>query len=257
MKKLLLFLFTGISVSAFAQHPCDSLKGKIHYSSSICVVDEDTLITIATGTGPFIYRWSPTGQTTDTIIVDPYDTFNIPRSVTIKDSCGDSITIPVIIKLETPVLSACCNSTILIGDSVLFITYGDIVSYHWSPPVHCLNPPLCDSVIATPTITTTYTVGGIDTAGCPAELALEIIVGYAGISSISQAKPINIYPNPSPTGFTFSLSEKAEIKLCDVTGRLLFSEIENAGTISVGKDLNPGIYFLFIDNKQVVKLVKM
>lgn len=259
MKKVLLILLIGIASNVFAQHPCDSLSGKLKYSSSICATTLDTIVALTRGTKPFMYKWT-NGKTTDTIIVDPYDTFNIPRSVTIKDSCGDSLTIPITIKLETPLLVACCSGTVWVGQSDTLYAIGpNIISYQWEPSnqVTCLNPPLCDSVLVSPTITTTYKVIGTDSAGCETEAAMIVTVSPAGVQSISGAKLVNVYPNPSSTEFTLSLQNKAFLQVADITGRILFSEMENAGNAAFGKELNPGIYFLIVDGKAVGKLVKL
>ena len=154
-------------------------------------------------------------------------------------------------------MSACCNTTIQPGHDTILTAYGSgITNYSWAPSGTCLTPS-CDSVRVSPTITTSYTVTGIDSLGCPVQRILTVVVGSTSVPSISGTDFVNIYPNPSSTEFTVDLATKAQIKVCDVTGRLLFSKLENAGTITFGKELNSGMYFLFIDGKPGVKVVKL
>jgi len=257
MKKLLLLLFIGISLEAFAQHPCKSLKVSISPPAGGCPGTPVELVAHISGTPPYTYLWSPGGETTDTIIVAPIVTTKY--TVTVKDSCGDSANKSTTVIVYNPMVTACCNDTIYAGHDTLLVANGNgVISYQWQPAssVVCLNA-LCDSVQATPTVTTTYTVIGTDFLGCQGLDTVTITVNYISVApSISESDFVNIYPNPSSTRFTVELQTKALLKLCDITGRIIFSEIENAGTVTFGKGLSPGMYFLFIDGKPGVKLVK-
>ena len=219
----------------------------------ICGGGSALLKAVASGTGPFTYLWSPGGATTDTLTVSPTS----PTTFIVTVSNGCKTTKATLVTPDNPSLSACCNTTIKLGhDTILSASGGGMQSYSWTPAGTCLTPS-CDSVRVSPTVTTTYTVTGTDTLGCQVQRLLTVVVGPAAIPYISQSDFVNIYPNPSSTSFTVDLKTKATIKVCDVTGRLLYSKIENAGTITFGKELNPGMYFLFIDGKPGVKVVKM
>lgn len=223
--------------------------------SAFCAGNPITLTASATGTNPpFRYAWS-TGQTGSSITINPGPDSTTTYTVVASNGCYGATTITI--TPEVPILYACCGNNISPGDSVLLITKGNSVYYQWQPAVRCLNPPLCDSVEATPTVTTSYTVTGTDSLGCQADQILLITVSPAGVQSISGAKLVNVYPNPSSTEFTLSLQNKAFLQVADITGRILFSEMENAGNAAFGKELNPGIYFLIVDGKAVGKLVKL
>jgi hypothetical protein len=328
MKKIILLLFVGVSVSAFAQYPCippvvtvtgsawkchgekDTLTvsgtsgntylwnngstrttyitGDIDADSTISVIGtnggcSDTayftiilktppVITTApiasctglpielvpniTGTGPFTYSWS-TGATTDSIgVPSPADSTHVTYTLTVSNGCSSANTFTV--TAEFPTLSACCTSTVSVGNNIILSASGNCISYAWQPSSSavCLNTS-CDSVRVSPAITTTYSVTGTDAAGCQVTGFVTVIVEPAGIPTINGSDFVNIYPNPSSSAFTVTLRNKTEIKLCDITGRMLFSELENAGNVIFGKGLNPGIYFLFIDGKPGIKIVKL
>lgn len=125
----------------------------------------------AKGTGPFTYSWSPGGQTTDTVTVDP-DSVTSYR-VIVSNGCNTTET--TIVTPDNPTLRACCDNIILIGDDTVIVAHGSSDKYQWSPSVTCLNP-LCDSVQVSPTVTTAYTVTLTDTFGCQLERIVTIMV---------------------------------------------------------------------------------
>jgi len=129
---------------------------------------------ILSGTGPFSYVWTPGGATTDTVSV--FDTAQTTYVLRVSNGCVATATTTV--KPDAPILSACCSTTISKGDDTTLTATGDtsIVSYTWTPAGTCLNPPLCNSISVSPTVTTTYTVVGTDYLGCQTESIVTIIV---------------------------------------------------------------------------------
>lgn len=144
--------------------------GSIKYIPS-CGSMPDTIIAKGSGMGPFTYTWS-TGGTYDTIIVTVPDTTTF--NVIISNGCPITKTITVVPYF--PSLSACCNATINIGgDTTISAGGAGITTYQWSPGAG-LNCDTCANVIATPTVTTTYTVTGTDAAGCSSERTITVVV---------------------------------------------------------------------------------
>ena len=136
-----------------------------------CGTLQDTITAKAGGLGPFTYQWS-TGGTHDTVVVTVPDTTTF--SVVISNGCP--ITKTITVDPYFPSLSACCNNTILIGHDTTISAIGTgIKTYQWLPGAG-LNCDTCANVIATPTVTTTYTVIGIDAAGCRSERTITIVV---------------------------------------------------------------------------------
>ncbi len=130
-----------------------------------------TLNAYASGSGPFTYKWSD-GETTSSITVS--DTGTVTYTVTVSNGCPNSTT--AIISPDVPPLSACCDKIIILGDDTVITAGGKgIIHYSWSPS-STLNCDTCPTVIATPTITTTYTVTGTDSLGCQTDRIVTIIV---------------------------------------------------------------------------------
>jgi gliding motility-associated-like protein len=74
----------------------------------------------------------------------------------------------------TPALTACCDTTIISGDTVTINAYGD-VSYIWSPSTS-LSCSTCPNPVASPTVTTTYTVVSTDSNGCKTSREVTVFV---------------------------------------------------------------------------------
>ena len=258
MRKLLLILFTAISIAAMGQKPCTPPSiSMILPPHTICPGDTVQIGVDATGGNtPYTYLWEPTGDTTSTIsvVLDSTTTF----TVTVKNSCGDSATKFATINVSVPKVSLPPITYMALGDSIIIIARGNCNSYQWSPSnVRCLDSPLCDSIKVSPSTTTIYTVTGTLSGVCQAFAVDTVEVGATGVMPVFNEQQINVYPNPSSTEFTITLQNKALLQISDVTGRMLFSETKNAGTINFGKELSPGTYLLIIDGKPAGKLVKL
>ncbi len=162
-----------------------------------CANSPATITVTAFSSFPVTYSWSPGGATTSSITVED----SVPTTYTVIVSDGCVTTKTVRVTPDFPAISACCNDTILEGkDTTIFASGGkNIVSYLWIPPTG-LNCDTCAKVIATPTVTTTYTVIGTDSLGCQSERLVTIYVeipcfnfevpnvftpNYAGVSGVN------------------------------------------------------------------------
>jgi len=146
---------------------------KLNPPTIACSGSPVLLKAVPSGTGPFTYTWSPGGQTTDTITVSPDSVTSYV--VIVSNGCVSSKS--TVVTPDFPVLAACCDHVILLGDDTVIVAHGSgSKPYQWSPPVNCLNPPVCDSVQVGPSVTTTYTVTMTDTFGCQLERIITIVV---------------------------------------------------------------------------------
>jgi gliding motility-associated-like protein len=113
----------------------------------------------ANGAGVTSYLWS-NGATSSSITVtaDTAATYTVVASNGCPDTAKDSLTVFI------PTLNACCDTTIITGDTVTINGFS-AVSYVWTPStsLSCSN---CPDPVASPTVTTTYTVTGTDGNGC-------------------------------------------------------------------------------------------
>ncbi len=114
-----------------------------------------------------------------------------------------------------PLITANTYSTsVLFGGSVTLTAY-NAVSYSWAPPTG-LNTITGATVIASSTITTTYTVTGTNAQGCSSDTIIHVYVTHTGIDEASiPLEDIIIYPNPAIDEFTieFSTTENTSIDI--------------------------------------------
>ncbi|MGL4597688.1 MAG: gliding motility-associated C-terminal domain-containing protein [Bacteroidia bacterium] len=86
--------------------------------------------------------------------------------VTITDSSGCSInsTVTITTTNTPPTINAGADTTILFGNTTTLNAFG-ATNYYWTPAtgLSCTN---CPSPIASPSVTTTYIVQGVDANGC-------------------------------------------------------------------------------------------
>jgi gliding motility-associated-like protein len=114
-----------------------------------------------TATGGGTYLWN-TGATTSSIILWP-SYADSSFTVRVTNGCSDTAKATVHIVPYTQV-TACCDTLINYGGSATVNASG-CVSYIWSPSNN-INCGTCTTIIATPSVTTIYTVSAIDSGGC-------------------------------------------------------------------------------------------
>ncbi len=139
--------------------------------NKICIGNPFTL----TASGACNYLWS-NGATTSSITVSPAST----TTYTVKAWCyNDTIGCDTIlgsqIIVDAAQLHACCDTTIVSGDTASLSSYGSN-NYVWTPNfgLSCDN---CPNAVATPSVTTTYTVSSIDTLnGCTRDTVITVVV---------------------------------------------------------------------------------
>jgi len=126
-------------------------------SSTICAGSSKAL----TATGGGTYKWS-NNSTNSTITVTPSSKTTYSVTVTSVSGCVDTLYSTV--SVDVPLLNVCCDRTIKQGDTIHLLA-SKSSSYVWNPAtgLSCFN---CPDPIATPTVTTTYTITGTDSIGC-------------------------------------------------------------------------------------------
>jgi gliding motility-associated-like protein len=201
------------------------------------------------------YRWSPTTGLSNPnapqtfaspTVTTTYTLTVINDSMEVK-SCGcpdsltkDSVTVNV---YNIPV-TVCCSSTITNGQSVM-LTASPAYKYVWFPNTG-LNNDTGLSVTASPTITTTYTVMGIDSTGCIARDSLTIIVNPETCGEVFI--PTAFSPNQSVNNILFVRGEcisAMDFRIFDRWGNRVFeSQNQSKGWdgTSNGKPLAMGVY---------------
>lgn len=148
--------------------------------------------TSSVSSGSLTYTWN-FGDGSSSTQVSPVHsyinagTYSVKLVVTSNSGCKDSITHPAVTVIANPVVKTNNDLSICRGTTVQLQTTG-AQSYTWNPAqsLSCID---CSNPVATPVISTSYFVRGIDNAGCP---------GYDTIN-ITVYQPIQIDLSPDRT----------------------------------------------------------
>lgn len=176
--------------------------------SGVC----DTMVAVVTGGTPaYTYFWSPGNYTTPTIYDCNTTTTCYTVMVTDANGCTDLMTNICHIVYQPPTIAATGPPSICEGDSAtLNATGSNLASINWSPSGD-LNTSTGNTVIATPTVTTTYTVVGTSSDGCTDTTSLELtvnplpVVTYtSAVDTVCTTDAAFTLTGGSPAGGTYS-----------------------------------------------------
>ncbi len=209
---------------------------------TICMGDSITLSASGGGT----YHWS-NGSKDSIIIVYPISTTNY--SVTITKLCN--VTASTSVTVITPLLFACCDTSIHEGDTVILSASGS-VNYRWTPSTG-LNCDTCPAVIANPAMTTTYTIIGTDSGGCQIERLLTVIVE----NPCTDFTIPNVFtPNGDNRNDYFEIKtenlDKYSIFIYDRWGKEMYKSTDPTkywnGSTETGTEAPDGVYYYIINS---------
>ncbi len=135
------------------------------------------------------------------------------------------------------------NGIICEGESITLLGSGG-VSYSWTPSA-TIDFPTQAQVIATPTITTQYTVVGTDVNGCTNSAVFNVTVDDCAAINENELNLFSLFPNPAMDVVNVqSVNGTAilSLDLLDQNGRLIRSA-EGSTSMQVA-DLATGSYFI-------------
>ncbi|HWY10862.1 MAG TPA: hypothetical protein VN026_06045, partial [Bacteroidia bacterium] len=198
-------------------------------TSSSCSAGSATA-TVAGGTGPYTYTWSPTGGNASTVTGVATGNY----TVTVKDATGCQVgTATVAISASAgPTISIASATTICAGSSAN-LTASGASTYTWSPGA-TLNTTTGANVVATPPATQIYSVSGTSTAGCVGIQTVQVTVNPMPVpvigsnSPVCLGAPINL-TSSGGTGYSW-------------TGPNAFSSALQNPTIPSAAVVNAGVY---------------
>lgn len=153
-----------------------------------------------------------------------------------------------ICQLQPLTITAQDTTTIINGQSVTLVASGS-ATYTWLP-ASSLNTTSGNTVIASPSATTIYTVTGTDINGCMDTSKIKINVDYA-TAILQSVLTCFIFPNPSTDMFTVScpVASQYHLSVFDLNGKLLEEYDEIVSPIEIGKSLHSGVYVLRAEDK--------
>lgn len=159
---------------------------------NLCIGDSVLLA----ATGGDIYNWQPAATLNNNSLSHPwaYPTVNTTYTVTITESvCNESKTLTTdITVLPLPNVNAIKSNDVDCSSDKSNLSATGATSYTWSPAT-TLNSSIIANPVASPTVTTQYTVVGVDNAGCASFDT--ITVDVKGINKGEYLMPTAFTPN--------------------------------------------------------------
>lgn len=163
-------------------------------------------------------------------------------SVQTSNGCSTSSVTNLFIDIKPDIASLTTNSMICSGETTTLSAMG-CVSYTWN------NGNTTSSIVVTPTVSTTYTLSGIDSFGCyGTSVIIQGVSPCIGIKENSLKENIVIYPNPAFTTLNIEIENheigRSRIEILNYLGQTVYkSEFKKQLHIS---QLSSGCYILKI-----------
>lgn len=158
--------------------------------------------TSLTASGGVIYSWSPSAGLSSTTIANPVASPAVTTVYTVTgtdaNGCSNSASLTVKVK-DLPVVTVSPNATICNGLSTTLNASGG-VTYSWSPAAGLSNPAISNPV-ASPSVTTTYTVTVGDASGCSNTGTVKVSIGSSSVVTISSTSTIGCDKNTIYIGY--------------------------------------------------------
>lgn len=179
------------------------------------------------------YVWS-TGATAQSIFV----TTNGNYSVTVTNASGCSATsaTTTVTVNSLPTVTVSPSSATVCSGSSATLTASGLANYSWSPSTG-LSSTTGATVNASPSVSTTYTVSGTTSSGCPGSRT--VTVSWASSASISVSPSSNICASgyailtANPTGGTYSWSNGSTSRSITVNSPGSYSVVVRIGSCNL------------------------
>lgn len=214
---------------------------------------------VANVTGATSYTWLPSGSgSTSTLSPNSTTVYTVTGS---NGSCnGNTVTFTVNVSPSPTVTSSASSTLICTGQSAT-LTASGASTYTWTPAA-TLSSSNGNTVIANPTVTTTYTITGSN-GTCNSNSSITLNVSACtSINNIVSDNAITIYPNPNNGVFMISTSaniENLNITVINALGQTVKTQtIKNSNQTTIDMNMeSKGVYYLKANTSEGTKLFKL
>lgn len=215
---------------------------------NVCAGSSITL----TASGATTYSWN-TGGSGASVVVTPTASTNY--TVTgFNGSCSSNFVVNVTVN-PNPTVTAVSSASVICAGQSATLTANGATSYTYYPGAITGNP-----IAPSPSVTTTYTINGIDGNGCFHSTTLvQTVVSCTGVSENSYGISIEVYPNPNNGEFILNINSPIENFSCELVNILgqpvLKTEINELKQKIQISEIAGGIYYLrvFKEGRQIYK----
>ncbi len=195
------------------------------------------------------YTWN-TGPTTTVIVVSP--TANTTYTAAGFNSfCYGLATTSIVVSNSITVLASASSPTICSGESTT-LTANGAATYTWDTGANST------SIVVSPTITSTYSVNGLN-ASCSGTANVIVNVSpCTGIEENTNAIYFSIFPNPSNSIINVELKNSSDLQIMDVLGKILLeSKLQNGNNSVNIFHLSNGVYYFKIKQGEAMSIKKI
>lgn len=191
-------------------------------TSTICLGDSVML----SATGGVSYNWQPTNDTTSGITVFPSGTGNYMVTGIDSNGCSASDTFLITVNALPDIGITASATTICAGESVTLTGTGAL-NYVWNPGNFSIQ-----TITVSPITTSSYTVSGINSAGCVDDSTVTITVNPLPVVSFTGAVTVCV----DDGAFTISGGSPAGGSYfgIGVSGGTFTPSVAGIGTFSIG-----------------------
>ncbi|MBL4652133.1 MAG: T9SS type A sorting domain-containing protein [Flavobacteriales bacterium] len=219
----------------------------------------------ANGPNNATYVWDNASALDDNTIEEPVATPTSGTTVftvtVTKNSCSSVSSVSVdavarpILNISENISTSTCTDTITITSTA--------TSYFWTSSLGSLVTNSNTTVVALSNSLQVYMVVGTDDNGCSSDTAtinLNAVASCAPIG-IEEVTTINfeLYPNPNNGSFSieFGKEEINQIKVIDVTGKVVYQDLVTTQTSTIELVVTSGVYFVEVTNNDNVTIKKV
>ncbi|MBA2613314.1 MAG: T9SS type A sorting domain-containing protein [Bacteroidetes bacterium] len=168
--------------------------------------------------------------------------------------CAPSTSTVSITNSSTLIVTATTASSIICAGNPVNLTASGATTYSWSTGA-------TTSVIAvSPTVTTTYTVGGSNGICSASAIITQSVSTCTGLNQIAKATyDVLVYPNPFKEELTISAGETVNAEVFNTLGQLVIVKIINGTGAINTSELAKGVYYVSvkgISGRKTLKIIK-
>lgn len=219
-------------------------------NTTICEGQNTTLL----ASGATTYTWSNPPSSSPFINSSPsVTTIYTVSGTSLNTNCSTTSTVEVLVA-SYPTLAINGNTYICLGESTT-LTASGASSYNWN------NGPGSAINIVSPLAATIYTVTG--TGILPSCVSTQTVMVnvhscITGISELIVPGSLQVYPNPGKGKFFVDTGCECQLKVYDLTGKLLIESASKTGHRELDLSIyQNGVYFLNISGTEISRTIRL
>jgi hypothetical protein len=240
------YTLTGVDANGCKNYDVASVQ--VNSNPVISIVASNTQVCSGqsvtfNGSGAINYNWS--GGLLNGVAFNPVASGGYTVIGTDVNNCQGTASVYVLVNPSPTLTATQSNSLICAGQSSTLTVNGSF-NYAWNTNGTPYVYITANQIAVSPTVTTSYTVTGIDPNNCADDIVITQIVNKCDGLWAGDSKPVRIFPNPSKGRFTISATGDIELYLIAETGQIV-----KVISCSQGNDyevevegLAEGLYFL-------------